>query len=85
MKRNGMEGIGVELETAGWNGGRERLGLGRGFKALRDVGLGFRPGRPVACFSTKLDEEALPDEQMEMPPAFGKEGSAGGFFFFIFF
>ena len=44
--------------------------LGRGFKALRDVGLGFRPGRPVACFSTKLDEEALPDEQMEMPPGF---------------
>ena len=30
-----MEGIGVELETAGWNGGRQRLGLGRGFKALR--------------------------------------------------
>ena len=70
MEWNGMEGIGVELETAGWNGGRQRLGLGRGFKALRDVGLGFRPGRPVACFSTKLDEEALPDEQMEMPPGF---------------
>ena len=74
MKRNGME-----WKELGWNWKRldgmgvetrERLGLGRGFKALRDVGLGFRPGRPVACFSTKLDEEALPDEQMEMPPGF---------------
>lgn len=47
------------VETAGWNGNgrsgqvervRDWLGRVRGFKAFRDVGLGFRPGRPGLLF-----------------------------------